>query len=251
VESPSQTPHLPVSTIWQSCPAAGAECFGDIMSRNHRDCKHASMRQNLLSRKRVYSLESAIGFISRSSSICLDSVCQALAKHERAYLAAHCSDCLTTLCCKKQMHDLVQQAIVCSTCRKLSMSSLVSFEPSAETTTSKGRSVHLGWGMAITAASSTWIIHITYFCFLCTLFVPLSVYPVFSYFCSLCTLFVSLSVYPIPPPPSHAASLYQPHNKCSNNPHLAAATAVLPQLTPVLLFRLLISKPLDDICMCL
>ena len=209
------------------------------------------MRQNLLSRKRVYSLESAIGFISRSSSICLDSVCQALAKHECAYLAAHCSDCLTTLCCKKQMHDLVQQAIVCSTCRKLSMSSLVSFEPSAETTTSKGRSVHLGWGMAITAASSTWIIHITYFCSLCTLFVPLSVYPVFSYFCSLCTLFVSLSVYPIPPPPSHAASLYQPHNKCSNNPHLAAATAVLPQLTPVLLFRLLISKPLDDICMCL
>ena len=201
MESPSQTPHLPVSTIWQSCPAAGAECFGDITSRSHRDCKHASMRQNLLSRKRVYSLESAIGFISRSSSICLDSVCQALAKHECAYLAAHCSDCLTTLCCKKQMHDLVQQAIVCSTCRKLSMSSLVSFEPSAETTTSKGRSVHLGWGMAITAASSTWIIHITYFCSLCTLFVPLSVYPVFSYFCSLCTLFVSLSVYPIAPPP--------------------------------------------------
>lgn len=92
------------------------------------------------------------------------------------------------------MQYLKVRPVLCNTCRKLSMSSFVRFEPSAETTTSRGRSVHLGCGMAITAASST-CIHI-------------------GYFCSLSTLFVSLSLYPFSPHPSPVFSHF-PHEQAS------------------------------------
>lgn len=51
---------------------------------------------------------------------------------------------------------LVLSISIHQTWRKLSMSSLVRLEPGADTTMSRGRSVHFGWGMAITAASNTY-----------------------------------------------------------------------------------------------